>query len=192
MGLSDEALILSCQRGDAAGWQELVTRYQRLIYTIARRAGLDEEQSAEVFQNVFAALVERLDHIERPALIGGWLATAARYEVWRVRRRARAVVLQDLDTAQLGDWLLDDSPPDEALLRLEEQQRVRAAVEMLDSPCRRLLMRLFYSANPPSYAALADELGVSQGSIGPTRARCLQKLRLLLEASDRVREVNAP
>ena len=86
---SDEALVLACRHGDATAWETLVDRYQRLIYTICRHAGLDEEQAADVFQRVFEALFRHLDDVEQPALIGAWLATTARHEAWRLSRRER-------------------------------------------------------------------------------------------------------
>ena len=155
MELSDEALVLGCRRGEAAAWEALVMRYQRLIYAVARRAGLDREQSTEAFQNVFVALVERLDRIEHPALVGAWLATAARYEVWGVRRRTRAVATSDLDNPSHAEKLLDDTPLDGDLLRFEEQQRIRNAVAALDQRCRTLVTLLFYRADPPSYTEIA-------------------------------------
>jgi DNA-directed RNA polymerase specialized sigma24 family protein len=82
---SDEALVQACRSGDATAWAMLVDRYQRLVYSIARRAGLDQEESADVFQLVFATLVEHLGQIEQPALIGAWLVTTTRHEAWRSR-----------------------------------------------------------------------------------------------------------
>src|SRR5262245_3528304 len=112
---SDEALILACRRGDAAAWETLIARYQRLVFSISRRAGLDADLSAEVFQQVFTALLERLDHIEQPMYIGAWLATTARREAHRVRQRERAASASRdredqesdiLDTALLPDEIL--------------------------------------------------------------------------------------
>ena len=91
MEASDETLVLACRGGDPNAWAALIDRYQRLIYAIARRAGLDEDQSADVFQRVFATLVEHLDRVENPALIGAWLATTARHEAWRFSRRERRI-----------------------------------------------------------------------------------------------------
>src|SRR5215475_11346356 len=108
---SDEALVLACRRGDAAAWETLIARYQRLVFSIPRRAGLDADLSAEVFQQVFTVLLEKLDRIEQPRYIGAWLATTARREAHRIRRRERTVTLDDredkdddiLDTALLPD-----------------------------------------------------------------------------------------
>jgi RNA polymerase sigma factor (sigma-70 family) len=182
---SNEELIRACRRGDAAAWEVLVARYQRLVYSIPRRAGLDEDRSAEVFQQVFEKLVEHLDRIEQPARIGAWLTTTAQREMWLLSQREGQVQplaggdYSDDETSQLPDG----APlPDEVLLHLEEQHTVRMAVAALDERCRRLLTLLFYRPDPPSYAEVATVLAMSEGSIGPTRIRCLQKLRRLLDS----------
>ncbi len=82
---SDQALVLACRAGDTVAWETLIARYQRLVFSIPRRAGLDADLSAEVFQQVFTILLERLDQIERPMYIGAWLATTTRREARRVR-----------------------------------------------------------------------------------------------------------
>lgn len=186
MAQSDEVLVLACRRGDAAAWEALIARYQRLIYTIPRRAGLDEHLAAEVFQQVFATLVEHLDRIEQPARVGAWLVTAARRETWRVSRRERGARSSPTgEDESEAEQLPDQEPlPEETLLRLEEQHRVRTAVAALDDRCRRLIALLFYCPEPPLYAAIAARLGIPEGSIGPTRARCLQKLRRLLDGRE--------
>ena len=181
MDPSDESLVLACRSGDATAWEALVERYQRLVYSIARHAGLDHEQSADVFQRVFARLVERLGQIEQPALIGAWLATTARHEAWRFSRHERMARVASLDSPDVAEPFADKALLPEALmLRLEEQHQVRAALGTLDERCRRLLTLLFYRPDTAPYAEIATLLGMSEGSIGPTRARCLQKLRRLL------------
>jgi RNA polymerase sigma factor (sigma-70 family) len=187
MALTDEALIRACQRGDETAWESLIKRYQRLIYSIPRRAGLDEFASAEVFQNVFASLVERLDQIEHPDRVKAWLVTATRRETWRsirVRRESfRAISSPEDERGDLIE-LPDGAPlPDEVLLRLEQQHKIRDAVNGMDERCRRLLKLLFYRPDPPPYSDVAAALGVPEGSVGPTRARCLKKLLRLLEKS---------
>jgi RNA polymerase sigma factor (sigma-70 family) len=180
---SNEELIRACRRGDAAAWEALITRYQRLVYSIPRQAGLDEDRSAEVFQQVFEKLVGHLDRIEQPARLGAWLSTTARREMWLLsHREGTAQPLPDGDNAEDGtNQLPDGAPlPDELLLDLEEQHAVRMAVAALDERCRRLLTLLFYRPDPPAYAEVAAALQMREGSIGPTRSRCLQKLRRLL------------
>jgi RNA polymerase sigma factor (sigma-70 family) len=179
---SDEALVLACRSGDATAWGMLVDRYERLVYAIARQAGLDHEQSADVFQLVFATLVEHLSQIEQPALIGAWLVTTARHQAWRFGRRERMARFASLDAPNLAESFADSSLLPEALmLRLEEQHQVRTAVAALDERCRKLRVLLFYRSDIPAYAEIAATLGMNEGSIGPTRARCLRKLRHLLD-----------
>jgi RNA polymerase sigma factor (sigma-70 family) len=182
----DETLVHACQRGDAAAWEALVARYQRLVYSIPRRAGLNDDQAADVFQHVFATLVEKLDAIEQPDRIGAWLVTTARRETWRVSRWTRmAPAALEVPDAESDTKLPDDAPlPVDVIVRMEVQHAVRTAVAALDERCRTLLQLLFYTPEPPPYADIAAALGTSEGSIGPTRARCLQKLRRLLEDTD--------
>ncbi|MDQ2996872.1 MAG: sigma-70 family RNA polymerase sigma factor, partial [Chloroflexota bacterium] len=125
--------------------------------------------------------VEHLGQIEQPALVGSWLATTARHEAWRFSRHERMARFASLDSPAIAESFADSSLLPEALmLRLEEQHQVRTAVTALDERCRQLLVLLFYRSDSPAYAEIAATLGMSEGSIGPTRARCLQKLRRLL------------
>lgn len=180
---SDETLVLACRNGDAIAWEMLVDRYQRLIFALARHAGLDEEQAADVFQRVFTLLFEALNKIEQPALIGAWLTTTARHEAWRLSRRERAATRAYGVRLEQASGVADDGLLPEALvMRLEEQHKVRLAVEALDERCRQLLELLFYRSEAPAYSEIAAKLGMSEGGIGPTRARCLEKLRRRLEA----------
>ncbi len=87
---SDESLLLACRSGDAMAWETLLRRYQRLVYSVPRRAGLGNDLAADVFQQVFAKLVEQVERIEQPARIGAWLVTTARRESWRVSRQEAA------------------------------------------------------------------------------------------------------
>jgi RNA polymerase sigma factor (sigma-70 family) len=188
MQQSDRELLLACRRGDQAAWESLVSRYQRLIYTIPRRAGLNEDLAADVFQEVFATLFEKLDELENPERLKAWLVTTARRKTWRsITRENRMQAVGDgggddeggeADLTGLADEAL---LPDEVMIQLEEQHSVRLAVGQLDERCGKLLALLFYEDEPPPYAAIAARIGVPEGSIGPTRARCLQKLLKILE-----------
>jgi RNA polymerase sigma factor (sigma-70 family) len=178
---TDESLVRACARGDAAAWDALVERYKRLIYTISRRAGLDEEQATDVFQRVFTILLERIDTIEQPAQIAAWFVATTRREAWRLRRRERLAPAALGAPHEFAADLVDQSPlPDEQVQQIEDQHRVRLALDALDERCRRLLTLLFLTRDPPTYAVIAAVLDMREGAIGPTRARCLQKLRRLL------------
>ncbi|MFN3331992.1 MAG: RNA polymerase sigma factor [Caldilinea sp.] len=185
---TDAALVHACRRGDATAWETLVNRYQRLIYAIPRRAGLDDDACADVFQRTFALLVEHLDRITQPERVRAWLVTTARRETQRLS--LKAIRTQPLVTEgheeeiETPAVLLDPSPlPDEVVAELEDQHLVRTALAKLDERCRQLLTLLFYRPEPMSYEQVAASVGVSIGSIGPTRARCLQKLEKLLRDS---------
>jgi RNA polymerase sigma factor (sigma-70 family) len=166
----------------------LVNRYQRLIYAIPRRAGLDEDQAAEVFQRTFTKLFENLERIKQPDRIQAWLVTTARREMLSLlHQQRREPALWDTDNRQDErgyEAVPDDAPlPDEALEHLQEQHIIRTAIEAMGEPCCQLLKMLFYRADLFSYTEIAAALNMPEGSLGPTRARCLQKLRNLLERS---------
>lgn len=182
---SDESLVLACRRGNADAWDALVNRYQRLIYTVPRRAGLDEDQAAEVFQRTFVKLLENLGRIRQPESIHAWLVTTARRETLQLIREEYAggslsPRKENLDDGPTSEAIPDDNPlPGETLELLEDQHLVRTAIAAMDERSRDLLTLLYY--HPHSYAEIAALLDIPEGSLGPTRARCLEKLRRLLE-----------
>ena len=186
MERSNEDLLLGCRRGEAAAWELLVKRFQKLIYTIPRRAGLDEDLAAEVFQEVFTTLFEKINDIEQPDRLQAWLVTTARRKTWRLLSREKmsqgASVGDEADDEAMLNQIPDLAQlPDDAIIELEEQHRVRTGVAELDERCRKLLTLLFYQSEPPPYSEIAAAIGTGEGSIGPTRARCLKKLQRLLE-----------
>ena len=180
---SDLQLVLACRRGDQLAWERLIRRYQRLIYAIPIRAGLDEDQTAEIFQDVFTTLFQKLNDIEQPEKLQAWLVTTARRKTLHAISQAK-LRQSHVNTGEPPDVttsIQDEAPlPDEQLLILEEQHRIRTALSLMDERCRTLLEMLFYAVEPPSYADIAAALGVPEGSIGPTRARCLAKLLRML------------
>jgi RNA polymerase sigma factor (sigma-70 family) len=183
----DATLILACRRGDSEAWAALIARYQKLIYAIPRRAGLDEDQCADIFQQTFQTLFEHLDRIDQPERVRAWLVTTAKRATERLQQRnARWQALPESNEAE-GDetpqqeWL-DPAPlPEEVITQLEDQHLVRTGVAALEERCRRLLTMLFYDPQQLPYAEIAAQIGIPTGSIGPTRNRCLQKLRSLLQ-----------
>jgi RNA polymerase sigma factor (sigma-70 family) len=187
MQLSDSQLLLACRRGDESAWESLIQRYQRLIYAIPRRAGLDDDHAAEVFQEVFTTLFKKLNDIEDPARLHAWLVTTARRKTWKLKTKENSWQQfsqndeQNDSIDELANIADEALLPDEVLLQLEEQHRVRTAVAGLDERCGRLINLLFYQPEPPAYSEIATALAMSEGSIGPTRARCLEKLLGLLE-----------
>ncbi len=184
MEQTDEQLLLACRRGEESAWESLVKRYQRLIFAIPRRAGLDEDAAAEVFQDVFATLLQNIESIEQPSRLHAWLVTTTKRKTWRVvRQNAPLRSLSGGDEDERDEaYDIPDAQllPDETLQQLEEQHLVRAALADMDERCAKLLTMLFYAAETPPYSEIAHALGTSEGSIGPTRARCLKKLLAML------------
>jgi RNA polymerase sigma factor (sigma-70 family) len=171
---SDRELVEACLDGDDAAWASLVQRYRRLIYTIPLRFGMPTAAAEEVFQEVCLVLLQNLHTIRDNTRLSSWLVTVTRrtcIEHWR-----RGPPPSDIDT--LGDYIDEyNSDLEDNLLSLERRHTLQRALEQLDGRCRRLLEVLFLSENPPSYAEIAREMGMLEGSVGPTRARCLDKLR---------------
>jgi RNA polymerase sigma factor (sigma-70 family) len=186
--LDDAALVRLCVEGDEDALTALVHRYQRLVYSIPLRYGLREEAAADIFQAVWLRLIEKLPSIRDPRTISGWLITTTKRECWRSSRRARreAPIGEggDSDEISFGPEPVDPGQLDEEQIRLELQQRVRSAVALLPDRCRRIIEVFFYQDEPLSYAEAARLLGMSGGSLGPTRARCLEKLRRIMDRFD--------
>jgi RNA polymerase sigma factor (sigma-70 family) len=181
---TDEALVRACLRGEAAAWEALLGRYSALIYSIPLKYGLPEADAADVFQSVCLTLLEKLDTVRTPKGLAAWIITTTSRQSLAVARRRRGdQLLSAADDAELG--LPDpDLLPEEELLALERQRVVRVAVNQLPSTCRRLVEALFSdTAGTLTYRQLADGLGVPMNSLGPTRARCLERLRRLLLAA---------
>lgn len=170
---SDQKLIAACLRNEAAAWNALIERYAPLIWGILHRCRIPQSDAEDLFQNVCLKLYTQLETLQQAERLRGWLAAITRQEAVGWARRRKAL-------GQVPDTLPDERPsPEEAALLEERLFLVRSALASLPEPCRGLLTRL-YGENAPSYAALAEELGIPPGSLGPRRARCLDKLRKLL------------
>lgn len=181
------SLLVAAAAGDQAAWQALVERFSGLVWSITRAYRLGHADAADVFQTTWLRLAEHLTKIEKPDRIGAWLATAARREcLQNIRAAARATPAEDMSRFERVSP--GDNPPEEAVLRGEREQadaRRAAAVwrafGQISDRCRELL-RVLMASPPPSYAEVAAALELPVGSIGPTRARCLQRLRDQLAA----------
>jgi RNA polymerase sigma factor (sigma-70 family) len=167
--------------GDINAWNRLVDQYSRLIWSITVSFKLGECDAADVVQITWMRLIEHIDRIEQPIRVGSWLAATARNECLRHVAARKRIVLVHEDSEFDG---ADQHGPDvdEALLASERALDVRQAMAHLPLQWQRLMEMLM--ADPPvSYAEISDQLGLPIGSIGPTRGRCLAKLRVLLDAS---------
>jgi RNA polymerase sigma factor (sigma-70 family) len=175
-------LVRQAGRGDRSAWERLVDQYSRLLWATTRDFRLSENDAADVVQGTWLRLLEHIDRIEYPERIGSWLATTARHECLRhLAAGKRVMVVQD-DHDAFSEAVGHQPDVDERLLAEERAQAVRAAVSTLPSRSQQLLELLM--ADPPvSYTEISDQLGVPVGSIGPTRGRCLERLRLVLQAT---------
>jgi RNA polymerase sigma factor (sigma-70 family) len=175
-------LIRMAAEGHRWAWERLVAKYSRLIWAMTRDFKLSESDASDVVQATWLRLLEHIDRIEHPDRVGSWLATTARHECLRhLAARKRVVLVQDDDDA-LVDAVSHQPEIDEGLLAAERAQAVREAMSSLPWRWQRLL-ELLMSDPPVSYVEISDQLGLPIGSIGPTRGRCLERLRELLQTT---------
>ena len=174
-------LVRQAGTGDKQAWERLVDQYNRLIWSITREFKLVESDAADVVQTTWMRLIEHINRLQHPERVGSWLAATARNECLRCLAARKRIVLAHEDVT-LESASEHEPEVDAALLAAERASIVREAMTHLPGRWQRLMEMLM--ADPPvSYAAISDELGLPIGSIGPTRARCLARLRVLLEAS---------
>ncbi len=182
---NDAELFKACRRGDETAWNALVDRYQRLIFAIPRRAGLSDEQSSDILQEVFLTLLEKLDEIEQPEKIRSWLVTTAKFKTWGLVRSEKGFYAPESEKEMALEMAnLPDASPlaDEVLIELEEQHLIRTALKELEMRCRKILSMIYLQETAASYAEVAAKIGVGETSISPMRTRCLKKLAKILQS----------
>ncbi len=174
VGVGD--LVAAAARGEQAAWNALVQRYLPLVYSIIRRYRLSDKDAEDVSQTVWLRLVEHLDAIREPKALPGWIATTTRHEVLAVLGAKRRT--DPIDPA--SNWILDLQGNfvdlDDELLRAEAATALRNGLAELE-PDQRTLLLLLVKDPPVSYGDISRITGMPVGSIGPTRARCLKKLK---------------
>ncbi len=171
--INDEALIIACLNGDEVAWEQLLARYSRLIYTIPLRFNFEGAVAEEIFQEVCLTILEKLDTLHDPRQFKTWLVTIVRRACLQ-RLRSQGNQVEQLLTEQV---IANEKAADHTLLLREQVDAVHRALATLDDRCQQLLWALFFEQTPPSYQVLAQLLDLPVGSIGPTRARCLEKFR---------------
>lgn len=183
--LPDAELVAGCLAGDNAAWDTLIARYQGFIFTLALRHGLSHADADDLFQDVCLKLYRHLGELREVRRLSSWLAAMVRQELWGRWRRRESLLLGDLAEAEHlpaghNAQYLD---PEETVLALERETLVRAALENIGEECQRLLA-LLYGPEPVAYAEIAARLEMPLGSVGPRRARCLERLRKKLSEFD--------
>ena len=174
-----------------AAWNALVTRLERVVWKAVNMMTYDADIRDDAFAATWLRLAERLDTIREPQKLPGWLATTATNEVRQLlRQRGRLPIgLPDGGADSSGGGLgslLDtlpgaDGDHEHALIAAEDAQRVRTAFRRLDDGCRQVITVLVLTDPPLAYDQASELLGRPIGSLGPTRMRCLEKMRTLLE-----------
>ncbi len=167
--------------GEEARMGELVKILTPILWHTARSARLDSAAAEDVLQTVWLTLIRKSDTISEPLAVLQWLVVTTKREAWRVARTQTRVRPEDLETTNPLLSSDDGESVEDAVLRLSRDHRLWQHVEGLPERCRALL-RVIAFADRPDYAELAKALEMPQGSIGPTRGRCLAKLRLALAA----------
>lgn len=171
------SLMKAARDGDGDALRQIVTELSPVLWNVARAAGLSSGDAEDVLQTVWTTLVAHLDSVRDPAALIGWLVVTTRREAWRVRETGRRQLPAD------AEWLSampDPGPGSEDQVIINEQrQALWAAVRRLSPRCQELI-RIVAFIPRPDYQTVAAELGMPTGSIGPTRGRCLAKLRALL------------
>jgi len=170
------ALVTRVVDGDQDAWNEVIDRYAPLVWSICARFGLSRQDCDDVGQGVWLALVEHIGTLRQPAALPGWLATTTRNECLRMVRSSQRYDHDGLPPEELLPPGEDAAMIEQEIIAAERNAALRAAFRELGHRCHDLLTRLIADP-PPSYAEVSEELGVPVGSIGPTRARCLDRLR---------------
>ncbi len=167
----DAALLSACLRGDQLAWTKLVERYNRLVFSIALRSGLDEQDAADIVQTVFIIVLRRLESLQQPERFSSWLITTTQRECWRLRKSRQHSSLDSVP-----EQVDPEQDNDDRLIAWQEAQTLHQALSMLGDQCRTLIEMLFLREERPPYQEISAELGIAVGSIGPVRARCLKRL----------------
>ena len=165
-------------QGSALAWTELVRRLSPLVFAVVRRAGLEQTGAEDCVQRTWLALYRGRHNIKDPLRLPAWLIRVS-------SRMARRQIEAQARRNRLADRLDPPRPgklPDEDLQALERITQLNLGLEQLDERCRRVLTAVFFSPPEKTYEQIAADLGLPANSLGPTRMRCLKKLRKILES----------
>ena len=170
-------LFAEYRDGDQTKMGDLVRVLTPILWHTARSARLDAATAEDVLQTVWLALVRKSDTISEPLAVLQWMVVSTKREAWRVAKNQGRFTPEDLESTTVA--ANDGESIEDMVLRGESDNRLWRHIEGLPARCRTLL-RVIAFADRPDYAELAKALGMPQGSIGPTRGRCLAKLRIAL------------
>jgi RNA polymerase sigma factor (sigma-70 family) len=171
------ACLERARNGERVALEEVARELNPLLWHVARAQGLGTEEAADVVQTAWLELLRSLNDIRSPRALTAWLVTATRREAWRVGARLRR---HAADGAAELEAMADPDPEPHERLAADERDRVLwRHFQRLPERCR-MLLRIVAQVDRPDYAAVSEALEIPHGSIGPTRGRCLAKLREML------------
>ena len=172
---TDTRLVQQCLRGREEAWSALIDKYKNLIYSIPIKYGFNQDDATDIFQAVCLELLSELDKLRKPKALPKWIMQVTAHKCIHHKRHLQRVV-----TPEDGEDPFEGSTParaEEIFRQAEEEQALRVAMSELPPRCRQLIHLLFFEDPARPYQELAAELGLSTGSIGFTRQRCLDRLR---------------
>jgi RNA polymerase sigma factor (sigma-70 family) len=182
-------LVAEAASGNQAAWDRLVTTFSGLVWSVVRGHGIFGAEAADICQTVWLRLVEHLDRLREPERTGAWLATTARHECLRVlRRSSRSVPVGELPDEPDVRVEMD---PASAAVASDQHRLLMQALEHVPPACQSLL-RLLIAEPPLSYEDIGRILDIPKGSIGPTRQRCLGRVRTAMATLGGGRITDAP
>ncbi len=172
--LGDPEIVALCLSGDSKAWETLILRYRRLIFSIPVKFSFSTADASDVFQAVCLKLIEHLHELKDETKVSAWLITTTTRQCIHVRaqRIRESSSDEDFEEPAASGVNVEDIQ-----IQTQEQQNIREAVEKLPDRCRRLLELLYFETTSPSYEEIGKRMSMPVASIGPTRARCLEKLR---------------
>lgn len=172
---NDARLVRECMRGTEGAWSALVDKYRKLIFSIPIRYGFSADDAADIFQAVCLEMLSDLPKLREAKALPKWIIQVTAHKCFHHKRQLRRTE----STASRDDHPEPGAPTraEEMLGQAEEEQALREAISDLPTRCRSLIHMLFFEDPPRPYQELATELGLSKGSVGFIRQRCLEKLR---------------
>jgi RNA polymerase sigma factor (sigma-70 family) len=172
---TDTRLVRECLNGSEAAWSALIDKYKNLIFSIPIKYGFSPDDATDVFQAVCLELLSELAKLRKPKALPKWIMQVTAHKCFHHKRHLQRTEARDAD-----DESVEPSTPARAegiLRQAEEEQALRQAMSDLPPRCRELIRMLFFEEPARPYQQLAAELGLSTGSIGFIRQRCLERLR---------------
>ena len=175
-------IMRDCMNGEEHAWAQLVNDYGKLVYSTPCRLGMQKADAEEVYQTVFVRLFENLPKLRNAdhRSLTAWLAVTSQRESWRLLKQKRACAARLPHVHAKRAQNRTDADPFATAVAGERRELVKQALELLNASERRLIKELYLANDASDYSSIGSRLKLPHGSIGPTRARALRKLRSII------------